>query len=70
VLLAWLVTTALGLALALLFAWLRQFAGGAGIGGFLLAMLLGCGIAAGLAWGRIARLYAMSALAADQHARR
>ena len=33
-------------------------------------MLLGCGIAAGLAWGRIARLYAMSALAADQHARR
>ena len=70
VLLAWLVTTLLGLALALLFAYLRQFAGGAGLGGFLLAMLLGCGITAGLAWGRIARLYAMSALAADQHARR
>ena len=70
VLLAWLVTTVLGLALALSFAWLRQFAGGAGLGGFLLAMLLGCGIAAALAWGRIARLYAMSALAADQHARR
>ena len=70
VLLAWLVTTVLGLALALLFAYLRQFAGGAGVGGFLLAILLGCGIAAGLAWGRIARLYAMSALAADMHARR
>ena len=70
VLLAWLATTLLGLALALLFAWLRQFAGGAGLGGFVLAMLLGCGIAAGLACGRIARLYAMAALAADQHARR
>ena len=70
VLLAWLATTLLGLALALLFAWLRQFTGGAGLGGFLLAMLLGCGIAAGLACGRIARLYAMAALAAGQHARR
>ena len=70
VLLAWLATTLLGLALALLFAWLRQFTGGAGLGGFLLAMLLGCGIAAGLACCRIARLYAMAALAADQHARR
>ncbi|MEF9978097.1 MAG: hypothetical protein RR834_06320 [Thermomonas sp.] len=70
VLLAWLATTLLGLALALLFVWLRQFAGGAGVGGFLLAMLLGCGIAAGLAFGRIARLYAMSALAGDMHARR
>ena len=70
VLLAWLATTLLGLALALLFAWLRQFAGAAGLGGFVLAMLLGCGIAAGLACGRIARLYAMAALAADQHARR
>ena len=70
VLLAWLVTTVLGLALALLFAYLRQFAGGAGLGGFLLALLLGCGIAAGLACGRIARLYAMAALAGDMHARR
>ena len=70
VLLAWLVTTLLGLALALLFAFLRQYAGGAGVGGFLLAMLLGCGIAAALAWGRIARLYAMAALAGDMHARR
>lgn len=70
VLLAWLATTLLGLALALLFVFLRQFAGGAGLGGFLLAVLLGCGIAAGLAWGRIARLYAMAALAADMHARR
>ena len=70
VLLAWLVTTLLGLALALLFVWLRQFAGGAGLGGFLLALALGCGIAAGLACGRIARLYAMAALAGDMHARR
>ena len=70
VLLAWLVTTALGLAAALLFVFLRQYAGGASLGGFLLAMLLGCGIAAGLAFGRIARLYAMAALAGDMHARR
>ena len=70
VLLAWLVTTLLGLAAALLFVFLRQYAGGAGVGGFLLAILLGCGITAGLAWGRIARLYAMSALAGDMHARR
>lgn len=70
VLLAWLVTTVLGLAVALVFVFLRQYAGGAGVGGFLLAMLLGCGITAGLAWGRIARLYAMSALAGDMHARR
>ena len=70
VLLAWLLTTLLGLALALLFAWLRQFADGAGLGGFTLAMLLGCGIAAALAIGRIARLYAMAALAGDMHARR
>lgn len=70
VLLAWLATTLLGLALALLFVYLRQFAGGASAGGFLLAMLLGCGIAAGLAFGRIARLYAMAALAGDMHARR
>lgn len=70
VLLAWLATTLLGLALALLFVYLRQYANGAGVGGFLLAMLLGCGIAAALAWGRIARLYAMAALAGDMHARR
>lgn len=67
---AWLVTTALGLLLALLFAWLRGMVSPAGFGGFLLALLLGCGIAAGLAWGRIARLYAMQALAEDAHARR
>ena len=54
----------------MLFVYLRQFAGGASAGGFLLAMLLGCGIAAGLAFGRIARLYAMAALAGDMHARR
>ncbi|HSD18308.1 MAG TPA: hypothetical protein VLC71_13755 [Thermomonas sp.] len=70
VLLAWLATTLLGLALALLFVFLRQYASGAGVGGFLLALLLGCGIAAGLAWGRIARLYAMATLAGDMHARR
>lgn len=70
VLLAWLLTTLAGLVLALLFAWLRQHANPAGPGGFLLAMLLGCGIAAALAWGRIARLYAMAALAGDMHAHR
>jgi len=49
---------------------LRQYVNGTGAGGFLLALLLGCGIAAGLAAGRIARLYAMAALAGDMHARR
>ena len=70
VLAVYLATTLLGLAAALAMLWLRQHAEGAGMGGFLLGLLLSCAIAAALAWGRIARLYAMSALAADQHARR
>ena len=61
----WLATTLLGLVLALLFAWLRGMVSPAGFGGFLLALLLGFGIAASLAWGRIARLYGMKALAED-----
>ena len=66
----WVATTLLGLVLAAVFAWLRGMVSPAGFGGFLLALLLGCGIAASLAWGRIARLYGMRALAADAHARR
>ena len=38
--------------------------------GFLLAMLVGMGIPAVLAWSRIARLFGMQALARDMHARR
>jgi hypothetical protein len=35
-----------------------------------LAFLLGLGIAGALAWGKVARLFAMRALAEDAHARR
>lgn len=66
----YLVTTLLGLLVALLLLWLRQHVEGAGIGGFLLGLLLSCAIAAALAWGRIARLFGMKALAEDMHARR
>ncbi len=70
VLAVYLVTTALGLLVAALFLWLRQHVDGAGLSGFLLGLLLSCGIAAALAWSRIARLFGMKALAEDMHARR
>lgn len=70
VLSAYLVPTVCSLVLALVFVAVRQRIGAAGIGGFLLAMLLGCGIAGALAWGKAARLFAFRALADDAHARR
>lgn len=67
---SWLVTTILGIALFALAMHLRQYVDGSGMG----ALLLGLGVsslaAVALAWGRIARLYAMAALATDAHARR
>ena len=60
----------IALLLALLVVALRQRIDASGLGGFLLAMLLGCAIAGTLAWGRIARLFALRALAEDAHARR
>ena len=39
-------------------------------GGGMLAALLGCAIASALAWGKLARLFALKALAEDAHNRR
>ena len=66
----YLLTTATSLLLALLLLALRQRVDGAGLSGFVLALLLACGIAGVLAGGRIARLFGMKALAEDMHARR
>ena len=70
VLSAYLVPTLCSLLLALLVVALRQRIDASGFGGFLLALLLGCSIAGALAWGKIARLFALRALAEDAHARR
>lgn len=70
VLSAYLVPTVCSLVLALVFVALRQRIGAHGVGGFLLAMLLGCAIAGSLAWGKAARLFAFRALAEDAHDRR
>ncbi|RZA22107.1 MAG: hypothetical protein EOP93_01165 [Lysobacteraceae bacterium] len=70
VLAVYLVTTLLGLLAAVALLWLRQHVSGAGLGGFLYGLLMSCGIAAALAWSRIARLFGMKALAEDMHARR
>lgn len=67
---AYLLPTLCSLVLALALLWLRQHADGASLGGFLLAALLGCAIAAALAWGKLARLFAFKALAEDAHGRR
>ena len=70
VLAAWLATSLVGFALFALAMSLRHHVDGPGMG----ALLLGLGVsslaAMALAWGRIARLYAMAALATDMHARR
>ncbi len=64
----YLVASLAGYGLALLFAWLRLRADGAGVGAFMLPFLPGQGIVAMLAWGRIARLHGMADLAADRMA--
>lgn len=70
VLSVYVVTTLAGLLLALLLVVLRQKLDSASAIGFTLAMLVGFGITAALAWSRIARLFGMQALAQDMHARR
>lgn len=70
VLAAYLGTTLLGLLLALLLLLLRPHLGDGSVVALLLGLLLSGAIAAVLAWSRIARLFAMQALAADAHAHR
>ena len=70
VLSVYLVTTLAGLMLAILMIGLRQQIDANTGPGFVLAMLVGFGITAALAWSRIARLFGMQALAQDMHARR
>ena len=70
VLATWLVTTLLGVALFGLVMSLRQHVDGTGMGAFLIGLGVSSLAAMALAWGRVARLYGMAALAADMHARR
>lgn len=70
VLSVYLVPTILALGVAALLLMLRPHVGGASVVGFVAAWLLTCAVTAALAWGRIARLFGMQALAADMHARR
>ena len=70
VLSAYVLPTVLALVLAAGLLALRQRVDASGMGGFLLAGLLGCAMAGALAWGRAARLFALRALAEDAHARR
>ncbi|MEO5962568.1 MAG: hypothetical protein ABIO75_07295 [Thermomonas sp.] len=70
VLSVYLVTTLAGLMLAILMIGLRQQIDATTGPGFVLALLVGFGITAALAWSRIARLFGMQALAQDMHARR
>lgn len=66
----WLGTWLAGLLPALALLWLRQRLDGGSLAAVLAALLLASLIVAVLAWSRIARLYALAALAADCHARR
>jgi len=65
-LLVYVVASVAGYGLAALFAWWRVRADGTGTGAFVLSFLLGQAIVAMLAWGRIARVTGMAALAADR----
>ena len=69
-LLVYLVASVAGYGLALLFAWLRLRFDGPGAGAVLLAFVAAQGMVAMLAFGRIARLYGLGALAADRMHRR
>ncbi len=66
----YLVPTLLALGVAALLLMLRPHVGGASVPGFVAAWLLTCMVTAALAWGRVARLFGMKALAEDMHARR
>lgn len=69
VLLVYLVPTLLSLFVAALVLMVRPLVGGASIPGSVAALLLTSIVTAALAWGRIARLFGMKALAEDLHAR-
>ncbi len=66
----YLVPTVLALCAAAPLLLLRPLVDGASVAGFVAAWLLTCAVTAALAWGRIARLLGMKALAEDMHARR
>lgn len=70
VLSAYLLPTLLSFALALGLLMLRQHLTSSTSVGFLLGLLLASAIAAALAWGRVARLFALRALTEDAHGRR
>ena len=63
-------TAIVGYGLALVFVWLRTKAGGAGVGGFVLGVIVTQLLVAMLAYARIARLHGFAALADDARARR
>ena len=65
-LLVYVVATVVGYGLAMLFAWWRVRADGAGGGAFALSFLLGQATVAMIAWARIARVTGMASLAAGQ----
>ncbi len=67
---AYLIPTLFSLLLALALLMLRQSLGSTGLGSVVLAMLLACTMSAALAWGKAARLFALSQLAGDSHRRR
>lgn len=70
VLAVYLGSTLAGLLLTALLLLLRPHLGHGSVAALLLGLLLSSAVAAALAWGRIARLFGMAALAEDMHARR
>ena len=70
VLAAYLIPTLCSLLTAVLLLALRQHLEGGNFFNFALGLLLGCAIAAALAWGKVARLFLFRALAEDAHNRR
>ena len=63
-------STLLGLLLAAVLLLLRPYIGHGSVPALVLGLLLSGAVAMALAWGRIARLFGMQALAEDVHARR
>lgn len=66
----YLVPTVLALGASALLLMLRPLVGGASVAGFVAAWLLTCAVTTALAWGRVARLFGMKALAEDMYTRR
>lgn len=66
----YLASTLAGLLLVALLLLLRPYLGHGSVLAMVLGLLLSSGVAAALAWSRIARLFGMQALAAEMHARR